>query len=69
MTTTTVRCTCCSPFQDSTYGLWNRVANILKDITKARCTVCTKIHSISIKVALDAAEEAKEKTKTKSRGE
>jgi hypothetical protein len=69
MTTTIVTCICYSPFQDKTYGGWRRIANIMKDITKAKCTVCAKIHSISAKIVLDAAEGSKEKTKTKSRGE
>jgi len=40
-------------YQDRKYGAGMRVANIMKDPTKARCTVCSNIISVQKQVVIE----------------
>ena len=40
-----VTCICLHDFQDQQYGKNKRVANLLKDKEKARCTVCGQVYT------------------------
>lgn len=42
-----ITCNCASEFQDKEYGKNKRVANLKKDVTKCKCTVCGKEHQVS----------------------
>lgn len=42
-----IKCLCNHPAQDKIHGLGNRVMNLTKDPTKARCTSCKTIVSVS----------------------
>lgn len=46
-------CTCNSEFQDKLYGRGMRVMNQCKKPTDVKCTVCGKIHTVSVAKKVD----------------
>ena len=43
-------------YQDKKYGVKMRVANIMKDITKARCSVCGSTLSVQKQIVVEKKE-------------
>jgi hypothetical protein len=64
-----VRCTCKHPFQDSLYGVGNRVTTPMRS-GQAKCTVCGTVHgSQSVVKIAKVKEPVKEIVKTEKKVE